>query len=91
VTVGVLNPTLDGRIAIAKRQFRLKVYGLNFAHGCVVRINGVPAPASVRKGMTLVVAKGGTSLKYMVPKGVPVLITVTNPDGGISNQVAFQR
>ena len=91
VTVTVQNPSLDGRVDVGHNPFRLRVYGLNFEHGCIVKINGVTVPYTSRKGTNLVVAKGGDSLKAMVPSGVPVIITVVNPDGGISNESTFQR
>jgi len=39
----------------------------------------------------VVVAKGGTQLKQMVPKGQSVAITVENGDGGVSESYYYTR
>ena len=51
---------------------RLKITGSNFRSGCAVTINGAFVPQTDRKGDTLVYAKGGDSLKVMLPKGLTV-------------------
>lgn len=91
VTVVFDNPVLDGRVDSGADPFRLKVYGNWFERGCSIRINGQPVPQTVRKGTTLAVAKGGFSLKALVPEGVPVVMTIHNPDGGSSAGVTFTR
>jgi PKD repeat protein len=91
VTFSVGNPILLGRVIKHGRPFRLKIFGNYLQPGCVIKINGVAVPGSIYKGPTAVVAKKGSALKAMVPKGVPVVITVTNPDGGVSNGVTYTR
>ena len=94
VTITLDNPQLDGRVDAGGKQksFRLKVYGNWFDRGCQVRINNVAVPQTVRKGTTLVVAKGGNTLEALLPPGVPVVITVHNlVDGGISQGVTYVR
>ncbi len=91
VSITLGNPVLDGRVQALQNPFRLKVYGSGLQTGCVVKINGANAPLTVYKGSNMVLVKGGNLLKAMLPKGVPVLITVVNPDGGISNSAAFTR
>jgi PKD repeat protein len=85
------NPVLDGRVDSGSDPFRLKVYGNWFERGCYIKINGQPIPRTVRKGQTLAVAKGGTALKALVPEGVPVVVTIHNPDGGASAGITFTR
>jgi len=91
VTVNLWNPMLTGKIKRQKHPFRLKVFGANLEPGCKVLINGSPAPYSAYKTTSVVVAKRGGALKAMLPKGVPVSITVLNPDGGTSNAVTYTR
>jgi PKD repeat protein len=91
VTINLDNPWLDGRVDSSHNPFRLKIYGNWFDRGAQVRINGVPVPQTVRKGATMIVAKGGETLKALVPEGVPVVVTVHNPDGGISQGSTFTR
>lgn len=91
VVFSLLNPTVDGRVEKVTNPFRLKVYGTNFQPGCRVYINDFPAPQTVIKSSNLVVAKGDGALKAMLPKGVPVIISVVNPDGGISLTSTFVR
>ncbi len=72
--------------------FRLRVLGSNFHPGCILRINGNPAPATSFKNNGKLVAKGGAALKAMVPAGVLVQITVLNTDdGGVSAPFPFSR
>ncbi len=91
VSFSVGNPILLGRVVKHGGPFRLKIFGNYFQPGCVIKINGMAVPGSIYKGPTAVVAKKGSALKAMVPKGVPVVITVTNPDGGVSNGVTYTR
>lgn len=69
---------------------RLKVSGSGFEPGCEVRIDGVPAPQTVFKGPSLLVAKG-SGLKAMVPLAVPVQVTVATADGRASAPFSFER
>jgi PKD repeat protein len=91
VSFSVGNPILLGRVIKHGGPFRLKIFGNYFQPGCVVKIDGVAVPQSKFKGSTAVVAKKGSALKAMVPKGMSVVITVTNPDGGVSNGITFTR
>ena len=91
VVITISNPTVDGRVVALGNPFRLQVFGNFFQKGCTVYINDIPAPASVVKSSTLVVAKGGSALKALIPKGVPVIITVKNPDLGLSLGSTFLR
>ncbi len=91
VVITISNPTADGRVVARSDPFRLQVFGNFFQRGCTVYINNLPAPATVVKSSTMIVAKGGPALKALVPKGVPVIISVTNPDGGISLGSTFLR
>ncbi len=91
VTITVSNPALNGQVQAKKGPFRVRVFGLGFMRGSTVYINNVAVPHSVAKGTTLVVAKGGKALKAMIPPGVPVILTVKNPDGGESLSVTFTR
>lgn len=71
---------------------KLKVAGSNFHQGCVIQINGQPVPQTQYVSSTLVKAKGGAALKAMVPKGVPVVVTVVNTDQSLtSNGFTFTR
>lgn len=63
-----------------KSPFRLAVEGSAFTYDCTVKIDGAEVPAVSHKGATKVVAKG-SGLKNMVPKGVPVTITVEDATG----------
>jgi len=94
VTITLDNPQLDGRVDAGgkEKSFRLKIYGNWFDRGCQVRINNVAVPQTVRKGTTMVVAKGGKALEALLPPGVPVIITLHNlVDGGISQGVTYVR
>lgn len=71
--------------------FRLRVSGANFKETSVIKINGVAVPQTVYKNANTLVAKGGTALKDMCPKGVTVKITVDNGNGNISNEFLFTR
>jgi PKD repeat protein len=74
------TPAITG-VAKATDPFRLKVSGEGFLVGCTVLIEGQSAPSTVYKSGGLVVAKGGSSLKALLPKGAPVCVTVKNPSG----------
>jgi carboxypeptidase T len=78
--------------SVAKKgdPFRLVVTGNGFSDACLVKINGTVAPATLHKGNTKLVARGGSALKALVPKGSVVTITVEDPSGGISNEFSFQ-
>lgn len=63
-----------------KSPFRLAVEGSAFNYDCTVKIDGAEVPAVSHKSSTKLVAKG-SGLKNMVPKGVPVTITVEDATG----------
>jgi PKD repeat protein len=87
----VTPPRLDSVVKLAE-PFRLKLTGGNLHSSCEVRINGSPAPSTAWKSDGKIVAKGGSALKAMTPKGVPVEVTVVNlDDGGVSAPVTFTR
>ena len=91
VTVTVQPPVITS-VTKAGAPFRLKILGSNFHSNCTVYIDGVPVPQVTYKNATKLVAKGGSSLKAMVPKGVTVQVTVkNNDDGGMSNVYPFTR
>jgi hypothetical protein len=70
--------------------FRLVVSGTGFTGSCSVLINGAPAPVTISKGPSGLVAKGGAALKAMAPRGTPLNVTVEDPQGGSSNTFTFQ-
>lgn len=71
--------------------FGLKVSGSNFYSGALVKINGQPIPQTAYKSSAKLLAKGGATLKAMLPKGTSVCVTVENPDGGFSECYAYTR
>jgi hypothetical protein len=70
--------------------FRLRLDGANFQEGIRAEVGGAPWPEAARKSETRLVLKGGRALKEALPRGVPVDITLTNPDGG-SATVTYVR
>jgi len=64
--------------------FRLKVLGSNFHPDIKVYIGGDSNPwTNIKyKSQSEIILKGGTALKNLFPKGVPVEIKVVNGDGG---------
>jgi hypothetical protein len=69
--------------------FRLNVTGAGFKEGCSVMINGAAVPETVYKGSANLLARGGSALKAMAPKGIPVAITVQDASGGKSAPFTF--
>jgi len=91
ITVGgTENPVITG-VTKAGSPFRLKIAGTGFKSGCTIKINGAAVPTSTFKSATLVMAKKGAALKAMCPSGTAVMITVTNADGGVSNEYSYTR
>ena len=70
---------------------KLVVTGASFERGAVVSIDGAPAPATLFKNQTRLVAAKGAALSAMVPPRIPVRVTVTNPDGVTSAEYEFTR
>jgi hypothetical protein len=75
-----------------KAPFRLKITGQEFQEGVKVYLAGdtEPWPSVTRKSSTLLVIKGGASLKARFPSGQSVGIRIVNPDGG-SGGVSYTR
>jgi PKD repeat protein len=91
VYVGVPIPPSIVTIKSLTNPFRLKMTGADFMNGCGVTIDGTPAPEVAFKDPSTLVVKGGSTLKALVPKGVPVCVHVINPDGGESECFTYQR
>ncbi|MGA9751411.1 MAG: PKD domain-containing protein [Acidobacteriota bacterium] len=89
-TVQAINPPAITSIKKMGSPFRLKIMGSNFHSDCTVKINGAAVPQTRYKNPGLVLAKKGSALKAMVPKGTTVQVTVTNnDDGGVSSPFSF--
>jgi PKD repeat protein len=91
VSFTISNPTLDGTHFVLKDPFRVKFFGTGFKMGAKLFINGIEAPITKVLNSTTVIAKGGRALKYMIPEGVPMLVTLENKDHGCANTITFQR
>ncbi len=90
ITVSPQPPVITG-VQKLTNPLRLKIYGTNFHLACTVKINEAVAMSSWKNG-SLLVAKKGESLKALLPKGVPVQITITNTDdGGVSAPFGYMR
>ena len=92
--INVIPATPVPRIDTASKAsspFRIKIYGSNFVSQAKVKINGVEVPQVVFKSGSQLIAKGGTALKNMCPKGVEVKITVENEPCNVSNEYKFTR
>lgn len=85
------TPVSITQVQAGYSPFRLFVTGLGFAPGAQVYVDGLPAPTSVYKDTTYVVAKGGAGLKAMVPAGQTVCVTVANPNGAVTPCYNFVR
>ena len=84
------NPVVTG-VKKATSPFRLHIYGSKFKPGCEVYIGTTKVATTTYKDSSHVVAKKGASLKALCPKGTQVMITVKNPDGGVSNEFPYTR
>jgi len=94
VSAPVVPPTVTSvtKIVIPGEPFRLKIMGSNFHANCTIYINGVAVPLTYFVSPSKLIAKKGSALKAMLPKGVPVQITVkNNDDGGVSAPYTFIR
>jgi len=87
ITVANTPAPVISSVSKAGSPFRLIINGTGFASGCTVKIDGT-AVATKFKSAVKVVAK---NCKTLVPKGVAVKITVTNTDGGVSNEYSYTR
>ncbi len=91
VTVKVVPPVITN-IMKMHYPFRLKIRGSNFHGNCTIMVNNQPVPETAFKNSTKIIAKKGSALKDLVPKGVPVQITVVNnDDGGVSAPFSFTK
>ena len=68
-------------------SFRLRVYGSNFQSGITATINRTPVTVNFKNSGEIVLM----NCKSLCPKGVPVAIVLTNPDGGVSAPFQFVR
>jgi hypothetical protein len=84
------DPTITS-VSSATSPFRLKISGSNFQTGAAIKINDASVPSTIFKTSSLLVAKKGSELGAMAPKGTTVMITVVNPDGGVSEEFPFTR
>jgi hypothetical protein len=62
--------------------FRIKAYGSNLQPGIRVFIDGVEWGNVTWKSSSLLILKGGSSLKAAVPKYTTCTFRFLNPDGG---------
>jgi PKD repeat protein len=81
IAVGSLDAPAITTVSKGTNPFVLTVKGSKFQPGCLVLIGQTAVPVVSYKSPTKVVAKGGSTLKGMVPKGIPVCVQVKNPDG----------
>ncbi len=92
---GMVSVTVNGprvtSVATASDPFRLKVSGSGFQEGAVIKIDGAAVPETRYKGPRKLIAYKGSLLKAMLPKGIAVKVTVTNPDGVTSQPFTFTR
>jgi PKD repeat protein len=72
-------------------SFRLKVTGTGFKPGCAIAANQIPVSVVSYKSSTQLVAKEGSQLKALFPKGTPVCVQVRNPDGFVSGCFMYTR
>jgi len=80
ITVTVLPPVVT---ALKKGiPFKITVTGSNLQNGIQVYINGTLWTSVQYVSTTQIKITGGSSLKAVVPKGVPTQFRFVNPDGG---------
>jgi hypothetical protein len=70
---------------VAGTGFKLDINGSGFQPGVVVKIGSQVWPTVDYRSSSQLRLKG-TGLRALFPKGVPVTITVTNPDGGVATR-----
>jgi hypothetical protein len=90
VNLSVVVKPVPPQILASKKltdPFRIVLFGTNFQPGCTATVHGT--------GVTVNFVNSGKikllNAKSLCPKGVPVPIVVTNPDGGVSNTYMFTR
>ena len=85
-------PVVTGVAQVAGApSFRLKVTGTGFKPGCAIAANQIPVPVVSYKSSTQLVAKEGSQLKTLFPKGTPVCVQVRNLDGFVSDCFMYTR
>lgn len=82
--IGSVIPPTVSSVKKAVDPFRLIIEGKNFKEGISAYIGADPTPWPYYsyKNAEKYVIKGNKTLKALFPKGVPVTITLVNPDGG---------
>jgi PKD repeat protein len=93
IAVGIdAAPVVTGVTQVAGApSFRLKVTGTGFKPGCAIFANQIPVPVVSYKSSTQLVAKEGSQLKTLFPKGTPVCVQVRNLDGFVSGCFTYTR
>lgn len=91
IFVSDVSSILVSSVSAFSSPFRLKVFGAGFVEESEIYIDGLKVPLTVFKSSSLLIAKKGSSLKAMIPKGTRVKIEVKNPDGSVSNPYYFIR
>jgi len=86
-TVILVNGPVITSMSKLGSPFRISVMGSNLQSGIQVFINGTPWSNVRLKKDSLLKLKGGSSLKALVPKGVPTTFHFVNPDGGEAFQI----
>ncbi len=81
-TVTAVNPPVITLMKKVTPPFKIVVTGTNLQSGIRVFIDGAEWTSVVYKKSTKIQITGGTSLKIVVPKGVPKTFRFLNPDGG---------
>ena len=88
--IAVGHSVLISSVKQLSNPFRLAIAGSGFQARCAAAVGGTPAPATKYVKDTKILAKGA-GLKAMVPRGIPVEVTVTNPNGAVSAPYSFTR
>ncbi len=84
------NDPIIALVTKKSNPFRIIVTGSNFQPGALVFIGDNITSAQYKSSNKLIV-KGGNTLKALLPKGIPVSIVVSNPDGGASSKFNYVR
>jgi hypothetical protein len=90
VTVKPVPPTILGAEKLVPPQvesWRLRLVGTNFQSGCVATINGTAVTTTYKNSGQIILK----NCKSLCPKNTPVIIVVTNPDGGVSANFTYVR
>lgn len=79
-----VDPPSVSSVTLLYNPTRLKIKGGNFHNNVDVLINGRSVPIAADKNSRVVLAKGGSALKAMIPKGT-CLVSVLNRDDGVES------